>query len=110
LETKVVLDTSLIFDFFVNASYADPVEKLLRAKYAVVSAITVLELFNGVMIKKHLDDRKRLVNLCDVYSLTLEIAMEASHLYTNLKGSGKTRPLVTSNSRVTCPNRRIKTW
>ncbi len=90
METKVIIDTGTIFDFFVDGSYADRVEEILNGNNAVVTAITVFELFNGVTNKKHLEDRKKFVNLCDVYSLTSDIAFQASQIYTNLKKTGRT--------------------
>lgn len=90
METKVVLDTGVIFDFFIDGIYADTIDKLLKANHAVISSITVFELFNGVTIKKHIQDRKSFVSLCDVYSLTSEIALQASNLYTHLRKAGKT--------------------
>ena len=90
METKVILDTGVIFDFFVDGDYADNIEKLLKEKRAVLSAITLFELFNGVTNNKHIEDRKNFVSLCDVYSLTADIALQASNLYTSLKKSGKT--------------------
>lgn len=90
METKVILDTGIIFDFFVDGDYADTLEKLLQENRAILSAITVFGLFNGVTNKKHIEDRKNFISLCDIYSLTSEISLLASSLYTDLKKSGKT--------------------
>ena len=61
METKVILDTSVIFDFFIDGVYAEKVERLLEENLAILSSITVFEIFNGVTNKKHLEDRKKFV-------------------------------------------------
>lgn len=74
----------------MDGSYAAKVEDILLARSGVLSAITVFELFNGVTNKKHIEDRKSFISLCDVYSMTVDIALKASSIYTEMKKSGKT--------------------
>jgi tRNA(fMet)-specific endonuclease VapC len=90
LETKVVLDTGVILNFFTNTGEAGRVENLVLKKNAIISSITVFELSNGIIKTKHLENRRKFIELCEVYSITKEIALEASQIYTTMRKKGIT--------------------
>lgn len=43
-----------------------------------------------LQIKKHIEDRKKFISLCDMYSLTGEIYLQTSNIYTEMRKSEKT--------------------
>ena len=88
MEEKVVIDTGVIFDFFTDQGNNNYIETLLLERRSVISSITVFELMNGVKHKKHLQDRQEFIDLCEVYSVTREIAVQASLFYTHLRSKG----------------------
>lgn len=90
MEKIVILDTSSIIDFFSDSGKADLVEDILLNHIPALSSITIYELFNGVSKKKHIEQRHQFVELCDVYSITKEIAILASELYNAIRKKGIT--------------------
>ena len=88
MENLVLLDTGIVFNFLGNKDKASETESLLNESRAVLSAITVFELFNGVTNKKHLNQREQIVSLCEVVDITSSVARKASEIYTRLKIKG----------------------
>ena len=62
---------------------------ILSAGKGAVSSVTVYELFRGVGVERHLQQRIQLLSLVHTIDLTGQIARIAGRLYTDLKTSGK---------------------
>ncbi len=90
MEKKVILDTGAIIDFFADRGDSNTVKKLLIDGRAVISSISVYELFAGVSSKKHLEQREKFLTLCDIADLDAKTARMAAGLFTELKKSGIT--------------------
>ena len=88
MEDLVLLDTGIIFDFFGNYKTSSETERLLNESRCAISAITVFELFNGVINREHIIQREQLVSLCEVIDITDPVARKASEIYTDLKAKG----------------------
>ena len=89
MEDIILLDTTIIFDFFAQRPTADITE--LDARTAV-SVITVYELFNGVDNQKHVKQREKFIQLCEVIEINAFVARKASAIYTYLKKTGRLIP------------------
>jgi len=85
----ILIDTGIIFNFFAGKTFSDAAEELIAEGKAAISAITVYELFAGVKNKKHLAQRKELLNLCKIVNIDSKIAIKASDIYTRLKAEGR---------------------
>lgn len=90
MENVILLDTGILFDFFINGSFAGFTEEILSEGKGCVSSITVYELFRGVRNKKHLEQRQKLLTYIHTLDLNSAIAMQAGKLYTTLRMSGTT--------------------
>lgn len=88
MENLILCDTDVLINFLGGREGADEVEALLNTSRAAVSAITVYELFNGVVSEKHLRQRDALVQLCEVVKIDAGIARRGSEIYRHLKGTG----------------------
>jgi predicted nucleic acid-binding protein len=84
----VLLDTGILFDYFADGSNASRTERLLSESRGTLSAITVFELFRGVVNQKHIRQREQLVRLCEVINIDRSVAIKASDYYTALKKKG----------------------
>ncbi len=90
MENVILLDTGIIFDFFIDGPFAGITEELLGAGKGCVSSITVYELFRGVRNKKHIEQRKKLLVYIHTLDLNSVIAVNAGKIYTELRSSGLT--------------------
>lgn len=88
----VIIDTCVLFDFMSGRDGEGITEKLLSDSAGALSVISVYEMFRGVENKRHIEQRKELVNLCAVLEITEPISKTASNIYTTLKKSGKLIP------------------
>ena len=89
MEDLIQLDAGIIFDFFAGGGTASRTEIILSEDRAVLSTITVFELFAGVSYNKHIEQREKFVNLCEIIDLNTGIMRKAAELYTILKQSGR---------------------
>ncbi len=92
MEDLIQLDAGVIFDFFAGGDTAHRTELILHEAKAVLSAITVFELFAGVRDEKHLQQRQEFVQLCEIIDLNTGIMRKAAELYTGLNQSGQLIP------------------
>ncbi len=92
MEDLIQLDDGVIFDFFTGGDTAHRTELILHEAKAVLSAITVFELFAGVRDEKHIQQRQEFVQLCEIIDLNTGIMRKAAELYTGLKQSGRLIP------------------
>lgn len=92
MEEIILLDTDVIFDFFAGSKNADLTEEILLNSQAAISVITVFELFNGVVNKTHIRQRKEIITYCEVIDINGSIAIKASSIYTDLKQKGQLIP------------------
>ncbi len=88
MEGIVVIDTCVLFDFMAGRDKNKNVETMLLNSQAVVSVMTVYELFRGVENEAHIQQRRELVDLCQVLDITEPISWKASKIYTELKKKG----------------------
>jgi predicted nucleic acid-binding protein len=86
----ILLDTGILFDFFIDGSLAGYTEGILSVGKGCVSSITVYELFRGVRNKKHIEQRKKLLAYIHSLELSSAIAVRAGKIYTDLRKSGVT--------------------
>ncbi len=89
MEGITVIDTCALLDFMAGRDKAGNVESMLLNSQAVVSVITVYELFRGVENTQHLQQRQELIGLCQVLEITEPISRKASEIYTALKKKGE---------------------
>ena len=85
----ILLDTGIIFDFFAGHPSADKIEVLLKEARAAISAISVFELFNGVINEEHIRQREEFIKLCEIIGFNVAVARKASEIYTVLKKMGR---------------------
>lgn len=90
MEDVVVFDTDILLDFLGDKGSAAVTEGLLAAGRGAVSAVTVYELFRGVISKKHLEQREGLLSYLHVLDISSSIAVRAGRLYTSLRQKGST--------------------
>lgn len=90
MESLIVLDTCVLFDFLAGKGKMDvsQIEGILLEAQAAVSVVTVFELLRGVESDKHLIQRRELIGLCTVLDLTPQISERAAGIYTYLKKKG----------------------
>lgn len=88
MEGITLIDTCALFDFMAGSDRSGDVESLLLNSQAVVSVITVYELFRGVENTGHLQQRQELIGLCRVLDVTQPVSRKASEIYTVLKKKG----------------------
>ena len=88
MESIVVLDTCVLFEFMAGRDPDKIVETLFRDGKAAVSVISVYELFAGVETPLHIHQREELINLCKILELSRPIARKASEIFTALKRAG----------------------
>lgn len=84
---RILIDTSVIIDFFRKQKKEEATLHLLLNNYAVscISAVTYFELLCGAKSKPLLDDTLRLVELFDVIDLCEPEARRAASIYQDLK-------------------------
>jgi tRNA(fMet)-specific endonuclease VapC len=88
----ILLDASVIFEFFTGKGSADRTALILKQGKGALSVITVYELFAGVVTERHIREREDLMGICQILPLTPKIARIAAGLYTDLKHQGRLLP------------------
>ena len=88
MEGVIVLDTCVLFEFMAGRDEERVIETLLWEGKAAISVITVYELFRGVEISSHIQQREELINLCKILELSRPIARKAGEIFTILKRQG----------------------
>ena len=90
MERFVVADTDVIIDFFSGSEpFAQAVADLLRKDCLALTAITVFELYAGVLGAKRLGQIDDLISVVTVLSLGMEEALAAVAIYNDLKRGGQ---------------------
>jgi len=85
-----VIDTDAIVDFFANkAPWADVVSELISREEAVLTSISVFELYAGIEGKRRLSQIEALVQNLVMLPLDIVEAALAGKIYTKLKSKGK---------------------
>jgi tRNA(fMet)-specific endonuclease VapC len=85
-----VIDTDAIIDFFANrAPWADVVSELILREEAVLTSISVFELYAGIEGKRRLSQIEGLVQNLVILPLDIVEAALAGKIYTKLKSKGK---------------------
>jgi tRNA(fMet)-specific endonuclease VapC len=91
LAKLVVADTDAVIDFFTDtAPFAQAMAGLLREGRLAVTAITIFELYAGVVGAKRLKQVQAFCERVPVIALDLLAAAYAGKIYTDLKSKGKT--------------------
>ena len=85
----ILVDTDLWIDFFAGSDPgASAVEGLLHQRRAVLSVITIFELFCGVAKKRQAEQLEELVRLVPSLELTVEASRQAGRYYLGLRKDG----------------------
>ena len=92
MENPVQIDSGIIFDFFVGGENSGETQILLRDSRAILSAVTIYELFAGVKNERHLQQREALIYLCEVIDLDTSIMRKAAGIYIYLQDRGELIP------------------
>lgn len=87
----VIADTDVVLDFFTDTPpFAQALTDLLQEGRLAVTAITVFELYAGVLGAKRLKQIETFCESVPVFSLGLLAAAYAGKIYTDLKSTGMT--------------------
>lgn len=90
LEDLVLADTDVIIDYFNGFSpIAEEIESLIRGDRLSTTAVTVFELYAGVVGKKRLEAIEVLLKSVAILPLEPFAAKTAGELFTYLKSKGK---------------------
>lgn len=85
----ILVDTDLWIDFFSGADPgASVVEKLLRERRAMLSVISVFELFCGARKEHQRNQLDSLLRVVPIIDLTREAAVHAAGHYKRLRNAG----------------------
>jgi len=91
LARLVIADTDVVLDFFSDTPpFAQTLSDLLQEGRLAVTAITVFELYAGVLSAKRLKQIEAFCESVPVFSLDLLAAAYAGKIYTELKSTGRT--------------------
>ena len=91
MESLVIADTDVIIDFFADKPpLAGDVEDLLREGRLALSALSVFELYAGIVGTKRLRQIEILLENLPVLPLDLMAAAYAGKIYTDSKARGAT--------------------
>jgi tRNA(fMet)-specific endonuclease VapC len=86
----IIIDTDVIIDFFSDAGPGvDVVSELIDQERAVLTSISVFELYAGIEGKKRLRQIEMLIQHLVVFPLNLVEAALAGTIYTELKSRGQ---------------------
>lgn len=85
-----VIDTDAIIDFFANrAPGADVVSELISREEAILTSVSVFELYAGIEGKRRLSQIEALVQNLVILPLDIIEAALAGKIYTKLKSKGQ---------------------
>ena len=85
----VIADTDVVLDFFTDSPpYAQALADLIKEGRLAVTAITVFELYAGIIGAKRLKQIEVFCESVPVFSLGLLAAAYAGKIYTELKSKG----------------------
>jgi len=91
LASLVIADTDVVLDFFTDTPpFAQALADLLKEGRLAVTAVTVFELYAGVIGAKRLRQIEAFCESVPVYALDLLAAAYAGKIYTDLKSKGIT--------------------
>ena len=87
----MIADTDVVVDFFTDTPpYAEALADLIKEGRLAVTAITVFELYAGVVGAKRLKQIETFCKSVPVFALDLVAAAYAGRIYTDLKSKGMT--------------------
>jgi len=91
LENRLtVIDTDVIIDFFSNiAPGANVVSKLISREEAILTSVSVFELYAGIEGKRRLNQIETLIQNLVILPLEIFEAALAGKIYTKLKSKGQ---------------------
>lgn len=85
-----VIDTDVIIDFFSNiAPGANVVSKLISREEAILTSVSVFELYAGIEGKRRLNQIETLIQNLVILPLEIFEAALAGKIYTKLKSKGQ---------------------
>lgn len=86
----ILLDTSALISFLRGGEVGRNVRTILAERRAVISAVSIYELFAGVRSEAHRDQRAQLVALTRVLPVDEAVARRGADLFTALRRRGIT--------------------
>jgi predicted nucleic acid-binding protein len=90
LAPLVIADTDVVIDFFTDTPpFAAAMTALLEQGHLAITAITVFELYAGVIGARRLKQIETFCESVPVFGLDLLAAAHAAKIYTDLKSKGK---------------------
>jgi predicted nucleic acid-binding protein len=91
LARLVIADTDVVLDFFTDTPpFAQALADLMKEGRMAVTAITVFELYAGIISAKRLKQIEVFCESVPVFNLGLLAAAYAGKIYTDLKSKGMT--------------------
>ncbi|MCK5672903.1 MAG: type II toxin-antitoxin system VapC family toxin [Spirochaetales bacterium] len=87
---KTIVDTSALIAYLRKEPPGKIVFRLLEEEAIIVPAVCIFELLAGIKSKKHLEQRRQLLDLSEIAGLNREISEKAAELFTELRSKGLT--------------------